>query len=124
MAPLQRVNKHMVWVSSGGCGCIGTLGSSGLKRAEAEQYIDALITFVERLAEIGCYEEGQSLCVCMHVCVLSRFSHVQLFATPWIVAHQAPLSMDSPGKDAGMGSHSLLQGILLTQRLNPRLVVS
>ena len=26
----------------------------------------------------------------MHVCVLS---HVQLFATPWTVAHQAPLSM-------------------------------
>ena len=29
----------------------------------------------------------------MHACVLSRFSHVQLFATPWIVARQAPLSM-------------------------------
>ena len=29
----------------------------------------------------------------MHVCVLSLFSHVQLFATPWIVARQAPLSM-------------------------------
>ena len=29
----------------------------------------------------------------MHACVLSHFSHVQLFATPWIVARQAPLSM-------------------------------
>ena len=27
------------------------------------------------------------------VCVLSRFSHVQLCATLWTVAHQAPLSM-------------------------------
>ena len=26
-------------------------------------------------------------------CMLSHFSHVQLFATPWTVAHQAPLSM-------------------------------
>ena len=26
-------------------------------------------------------------------CVLSHFSHVWLFATPWAVAHQAPLSM-------------------------------
>ena len=26
-------------------------------------------------------------------CVLSHFSHVRLFATPWTVAHQAPLSM-------------------------------
>ena len=27
------------------------------------------------------------------LCVLSHFSHVQLFATLWTVAHQAPLSM-------------------------------
>ena len=35
------------------------------------------------------------VCVCahVHVCVLSCFSHVQLFATPWTVAHQARLSM-------------------------------
>ena len=26
-------------------------------------------------------------------CVLSRFSYIQLFATLWTVAHQAPLSM-------------------------------
>ena len=26
-------------------------------------------------------------------CMLSYFSHIQLFVTPWIVAHQAPLSM-------------------------------
>ena len=25
--------------------------------------------------------------------LIMRFSHVQLFATPWTVAHQAPLSM-------------------------------
>ena len=30
-----------------------------------------------------------SICACM----LSRFSHVQLFATPWTIARQAPLSM-------------------------------
>ena len=29
----------------------------------------------------------------MHACVLSYFNHIQLFATPWTVAHQAPLSM-------------------------------
>ena len=32
------------------------------------------------------------LCV-LGACVLSRFSRVPLFATLWIVAHQAPLSM-------------------------------
>ena len=35
------------------------------------------------------------MCVCIYVCcaVLSCFNHVQLFATLWTVAHQAPLSM-------------------------------
>ena len=28
----------------------------------------------------------------MHACMLSHFSHVQLCATPWTAAHQAPLS--------------------------------
>ena len=27
------------------------------------------------------------------MCVLSHFSHVRLFVTPWTVAHQAPLSI-------------------------------
>ena len=34
------------------------------------------------------------------------------------VAHQAPLSMDFPGKNTGMGCHFLLQGIFPTQGLN------
>ena len=29
----------------------------------------------------------------LHACSLSRFSHIWLFVTPWIIAHQAPLSM-------------------------------
>ena len=61
-------------------------------------------------------------------------SHVQLFATPWTVAHQAPLStkfsrqeywsglhFPSPGKNTGAGCHSLLQGIFPTQGSNPGL---
>ena len=50
--------------------------------------------------------------------MLSHFSHVWLFATLWTVACQVPLSMGSPGKNTGMGSHFLLQGIFLTQGLN------
>ena len=33
------------------------------------------------------------MCVCVYVCVLSFFSHVQLFATLWTLACKAPLSM-------------------------------
>ena len=37
------------------------------------------------------------LCVC--VCVLSHFSHIQLFATPWTVACHIPLSMGLPRQE-------------------------
>ena len=43
-------------------------------------------------------------------------------ATTWTAARQAPLSVhDSPGKNPGVGCHAFLQGILLTQGLNPGL---
>ena len=41
--------------------------------------------------------------------------------TLWTVAHQAPPSMGSPGKNTGVGCYFLLQGIFLTQGLNPGL---
>ena len=43
-------------------------------------------------------------------------SHVWLFATPWIVHG------NSPGQTTVVGSHSLLQGMFLTQGLNPGLL--
>ena len=45
--------------------------------------------------------------------LLSHFGCVQLFVTPWTVAHQAPLSMDFPGKNVEVGCHFFLQGIFL-----------
>ena len=55
--------------------------------------------------------------VCVCVCAY-LVSHVWLFATPWTVAHQAPLSMGFPRKM--VSCHFLLQGIFptQTQRLN------
>ena len=52
------------------------------------------------------------------VCLLSRFSRVRLFVTLCTVARQAPLSLDSPGKNTGVGCHVLLQGISPTQGSN------
>ena len=40
-------------------------------------------------------------------CVLS---HVQLFATPWTITHQAPLSMDFPGKNTEVDCISSSRG--------------
>ena len=39
-------------------------------------------------------------------------------ATPWMVALQAPLSWDLPGKNTGVECHFLLQGIFSAQGLN------
>ena len=43
----------------------------------------------------------------MHVCVLSCFNHVRLFATLWIVACQSPLSM-------GMLQARILEWVAMT----------
>ena len=45
-------------------------------------------------------------------------SCVWLFATPWTVAHQAPLHMDFSRQDYWRWRHFLLQGIFPTQRSN------
>ena len=41
--------------------------------------------------------------------LLSHFSRVQLCVTPQRAAHQGSPSRDSPGKNAGVGCHFLLQ---------------
>ena len=43
--------------------------------------------------------------------LLSRFSRIQFCVTPQTAAHQAPPSLDSPGKNTGVGCHFLLQGM-------------
>ena len=43
---------------------------------------------------------------------------------PWIVACQAPLSMEFSSKNTGQGCHSLLQGVFLTQGSKPSLLHS
>ena len=56
---------------------------------------------------------------CIHACVLIRFSHVWLFVTLWIVAHQAPLSKKFPSKNTGVGCHVLHQGNLSHPGMEP-----
>ena len=58
------------------------------------------------------------------VCMLSPFSCVWPFSTPWTVACQAPLSLDSLGKNTGVGCHALLQGVFPTQEFNRYLFMS
>ena len=55
--------------------------------------------------------------------VLSLFSCVQLFVTPWTVAPRLLCPWVSPGKSTGVGCRSLLQGIFLTQGMNLSLLL-
>ena len=53
----------------------------------------------------------------LYACMLNLLSHVQLSATLWTVAQQAP-----SGKKSGASCYALLQGIFLAQALNLHLL--
>ena len=52
---------------------------------------------------------------------VKSLSRVQLFETPWSIAHQAPLSMGFSRQEYWSGLPFPSQGIFLTQGLNPGL---
>ena len=69
---------------------------------------------------------GKHVCVCVCVCVYTHRGGLvsksrPTLATPWTLAHQAPLSMGFPGKNTGVGCHFLLQEIFPAQGSNPHL---
>ena len=70
---------------------------------------------------IQCLFIAFSVNVCVYMCE-SVFRRVQLFMNPWIVACQSPLSMGFPRQGTGVGYHSFLQGIFLTQESNLHLL--
>ena len=54
-----------------------------------------------------------------HACMLSHFRSVQLFVTPWTVAHQAPLSMGCPRQEHWNGFPVSLPGDLPGPGIKP-----
>ena len=60
------------------------------------------------------------LCVCM----LSHFSRVQIFETPWAVAHQAPLSMGFSRQEYWSGLPCPSPGDLPDPEIKPRSLMS
>ena len=57
-------------------------------------------------------------------CVLNHFSRVQLFATPWTVAHQAPLSMGFSRQECWSGLSSPPPGDLPNPGIKPTSLMS
>ena len=69
-------------------------------------------------------------CIYTHVCAHTKYLYLYLHVSvqawlsvaPWTIACQALLSMGFWGKSTGVGCHSLLQGIFLTQESNVSLL--
>ena len=53
---------------------------------------------------------------------VKSLSRVQLFATPWTTAYQAPPPWDFPGKSTGVGCHCLLWLNTIVKAKKPRMV--
>ena len=60
----------------------------------------------------------------MHTCVCALLSHVQLFATPWTVAYQAPLSMEFSRQEYWSGLAFPTPGDLPDPGIEPASLVS
>ena len=60
----------------------------------------------------------------VHMCLLSFFSRVRLFATLWAVAHQAPLSMGSSRQEYWSGLPCLPLGDLPNPGITPESLTS
>ena len=73
---------------------------------------------MEKVASIYTYIYIYTLCCAMLSCSVVSDS----FVTPWTAAHRLFCPWNSPGKNAGVGCHALLQGIFPAQGLNPHLL--
>ena len=57
--------------------------------------------------------------MCVYISSIQSLSHVQLFATPWNVAHQDPLSMGFPRQEYWSGLPFSSPGDLPEPRIEP-----
>ena len=107
----QKNNWSIIWKKFHISCFIKTI-TFNLNRAFKYLKIKETIFYLVKLGlSYGCSE--YVLCLVAQPC---------LFVTPWTIAPQAPLSVDSPGKNTGVGYHALLQGIFPTQGSDPGLL--
>ena len=75
------------------------------------------------LVQASCRIVIKALCCHLAAFLLFLTCYVtSVISDSWTVALQTLLSMGPPGKNTGVGCHSLLQGIFPTQGLNPHLL--
>ena len=73
-------------------------------------------------------EQQRDPAIHTYIHILPYIAHAKLLhlcptlCDPWTVAHPAPHTWNSPGKNTGVGCHAFLQGIFPTQGSNPHLL--
>ena len=59
------------------------------------KYMKKIAWYVKKAFKtLNILQQTRHVCMYVHKHVLSHFGHVQLYAAPWTVAHQAPLSRE------------------------------
>ena len=76
------------------------------------------------LSRVPCATQQVLISYLFYVCMLSLFSHVQLFAAPWPVVCQAPLSMGFFKPQYCSGLPCPPPGNLPNQRIKPKSHIS
>ena len=90
------------------CGC-------SLRQRDRQRVVANFLSVLPELWRI----RGDSLRSCMQA---KSLQSCPTLCPLWIAARQAPLSVDSLGKNPGVGCHALLQGIFPALRSNPHLL--
>ena len=57
------------------------------------RHVSPLVTISLFLNSVSLFLFCKSMCVCVHACILSCFSHIRLCVTPWNGVHHALLSI-------------------------------
>ena len=82
-----------------------------------------LFTFVySKLISVALYDLIHRHYIFMHACMLSHSSCIQLWDSMDCSLPGSSVHGDSPSKNTGVSCHALLQGIFLTQGMNPSLL--
>ena len=105
----------------------GTLSKGGVLKSNKTGCRTNHLHMMERdTLQATVHNEGVTTVINIFVpitgCMLSRFSRVRLFVTPWTVACHTPLSTGFYRQEYWSGCHALLQGIFPIQGSNPHLL--
>ena len=121
--PRQEYRSGLPFPSPGDLSYLENLSSFGESRGEKKTYFESSKSFIFYVSSRFCLKTELFLFV-YRWRVLRRHAqslgHVRLFATPWTVAHQAPLSMGFPRQEYWSGLPFPSPGDLPDPGIEPR----